>query len=60
MRKYSNNDIRHWSPNEDVLHGKKKTYDKWRRFTGKKKKLMIKFSKLIYRIPLFCSYGTFP
>ena len=24
MRKYSNNDIRHRSPNEDVLQGKKK------------------------------------
>ena len=28
MRKYSNKDLRHRSPNEDVFQGKKKTYDK--------------------------------
>ena len=56
MRKYSNNDIRHRSPNEDVLQGKKKHMINEDVLQGKKKKkLMMKFSKQIYRTPLFCS-----
>ena len=56
MRKYSNNDIRHWSPNEDVLQGKKKHMINEDVLQGKKKKnFWWNSQSKYYRTPLFCS-----